>query len=411
MRSMGRMVTGLASVLLVSLAGAAPGWAQPRPLMRAVAMSGLIPSLVQQLAPIEVELPAGPTDISASKIKIVGLTWCGGDAAGGARALGVVYPEEAAAPAVNALAAADCDRALTAIAARLPISSAHAPWAVVVKIRATWKPWQLTLAMVDAAGVPSGANPAAALKGLGEFKSIATAGLQLLPPPADRYRFDIAIRFLPTTILAVLFPSGTVANPAASLAADPLLRAEMGSVPAGANLLADAQYGFINQLLRIYAPVYEVPLQIQGMNQPITVRKVVAAGGDNTMTLRGEIGYAGMSDNATMTAQGEDLRIATVTLDPVNAPDCNSSDMMARLQCEGQQLAATGSAGAIAAGLTNYYQGQPFHYSTGNRPLRFVLGDTEFAADLEALKSASHGATFSEAGRATIRRLGPSATR
>ncbi len=403
---MGRMVAALLSAFLLFFSSANSGWAQGRPLMRAVAMPGLVPSLVRQLAPITVDLPPGHTDISAPRIKIVGLTWCGGDGAGGARALGIVYPEAAAAPPVNALSAADCDRALASIAGQLPISSAHAPWAAVIKMRATWKPWRLTLAVVDAAGAPSGANPAAAIKGLGEFKSIATSGLQLLPPPADRYRFDLAIRFLPTTIVAALFPSGAVANPEAWLDADPLLRAEMASIPAGANLLADAQYGFINQMLRIYAPVYEVPFQVQGMNQPMTVRNVVAAGGDDTMTMRGEIGYAGMVYNGALSAQGGDLRIATATLEPANLPDCDMTDMIARLQCQGQQIAVAGSARALAAALTNFYQGQPFHYSTGDRPLRFVLGDIEFAADLEALKSASHGSTFSEAGQAAIRRLG-----
>ena len=406
MRSMGRMAAGLASVLLVFLSGAAQGWAQPRPLARAVAMPGLIPSMVQQLAPITIELPAGPADISPPRVKIVGLTWCGGDGAGGARALGVVYPEAATAPALNALSSADCDRALPSIASRLPISSAQARWAAVIKMRVTWKPWRLTLAIVDAAGVPSGASPAGSLKGLGEFKSIATSGLQLLPPPADRYRFDLAIRFLPTTIVTALFPSGAVADPDVWLEADPLLRAEMASIPAGANLVSDAQYDFINQMLHIYAPVYDVPFQVQGIDQPMTVRNVIASGGDNTMTLRGEIGYAGMEYNGTLSAQGEDLRIATIGLEPVNLPACNMTDMIARLQCQGQQFAVGGSARALAAALTNYYQEQPFRYATGDRPLRFTLGDVEFAADLATLKSASHSSTFSAAERAEIRRLG-----
>jgi hypothetical protein len=408
---MRRMVAVAGSVLLLFFSWIRPGWAEQPPLLRAVAMPGLVPSLVRQLAPLTVDLPAATTDIGAPRVKIVGLTWCGGDAKGGARALGVVYPEEARAPANNALSAADCDRALPAIAGRLPISSAHAPWAAVIKIRASWKPWRLTLAVVDAAGVPSGANPADSLKGLGEFKSIATSGLQLLPPPADRYRFDLAIRFLPTTIVAALFAAGAVADPATGLDTDPLMRAETASLPAGANLLADAQYRFINQLLQIYAPVYEVPFQVQGMDQALTVSKVVAEGGDDTLTIRGEIAYAGMTDHGTLKAQGQDLKIVAITLEPENLPDCDATDMMARLQCEGQHLALAGSARALAPALTNYYQGQPFHYSTGNRPLRFVLGGVEFAADLEALKSASHGATFSEAGRATIRRLGASDVR
>lgn len=398
-------MAAIVGVALFFGAGGNPAQAQSAPLMRAVAMPALVPALVAQLAPLTIDLPAGRTDLAAPRIRIVGLTWCGGDGAGGARALGIVYPEEAVAPSVNALSKADCARDLKSIAARLPLASAHAPWAVVVKLRATWRPWRLVLAVIDAAGAGVN-NPAAALRGLGEFKSISTAGLQVLPPPGNRYRFDLALRFTATTIVAALFPSGAVANPDPYLGDDPVLKAEEASVPPGANLIADAQYGFINQMLRTYAPVYEIPFQVQGMNQPLTVRNVAASGGDGTMRLRGEIGYAGLAYNGTMVSAGEDLRIASIELDPANLPDCNMDDLIARLQCQGNQVAMTGSARALAAGLTNYYQGQPFHYSTGDRPLRFVLGEVEFGADLEALKSGSHGAIFSEAGRAAIRRLG-----
>jgi hypothetical protein len=380
-------------------------WAQTGPLMRAVAMPGLVPAIVAQLAPLTIELPAGRTDVAVPRIRIVGLTWCGGDGAGGARALGIVYPEEAATPPSNALSAADCDRDLASIAARLPLANAHAPWAAVIKMRATWRPWRLVLAVVDAAGAGSG-NPAAALKTLGEFKSIATAGLRVLPPPGDRYSFDLALKFNSATIVAALFPAGGVADPDPYLGDDPTLRAETASIPAGANLVADAQYAFINEMLRLYAPVYEVPFQVQGMNQPITVRNVTAAGGDNTMRLRGEIGYAGLAYNAAMVANGEDLRIASIELEAESQAACDQDDMIARLQCQANQITNGGAARALAAGLTNYYQGQPFHYSTGNRPLRFVLGDVEFAADLQALKSSSRGAIFNEDGRASIRRLG-----
>jgi len=401
-----RMWRRIAGAAVLACAIRTPALAQTRPLMRAVAMRGLAPSIVAQLAPLTIDLPAGSTDVAPTRIRIVGLTWCGGDGAGGARALGVAYPEEAEAPSANALSPADCARDLQSIASRLPLADAHAPWAAVVRMRATWRPWRLGLAVADAAGAGKG-SPAAALKSLGEFRSIATAGLQLLPPPGERYSFDLALRFTPASIVAALFPAGAVADPEPYLVDAPALGAETSSVPAGANFVADAQYGFINQMLRLYAPVYEVPFQVQGMNQPITVRNVTAAGGDNAMRLGGEIGYAGMFYKAAMAAQGEDLRIASIELEAASAAACDQGDMIARLQCQANQVTNGGAARMLATALTNYYQGQPFHYSTGNRPLRFVLGDVEFAADLEALKSSSHGPAFSEAGRANLRRLGP----
>ncbi|GEM_PF-3342127 len=400
-----RRLAAIAAAIFVLGPSTSQGRAQTAPLMRAIALPPLAPALAAQLAPITIELPAGHTDLAPPRVRIVGLTWCGGDGADGARALGVAYPEEAIAPSSNLLSSADCERELSSIARRIPLSAAHAPWAVIIKLRATWRPWRMTLAVLDAAGAGA-SNPAAALRRLGEIKSIATAGLQVLPPPGDRYRFDLAIKFTRTTIVAALFPAGAIADPDPYMMSDPILTAEQAAAPPSANLVADAQYQFINQMLRLYAPVYEVPFQLQGMNQPMTVRNVIASGGDNTMTLRGEIACAGLIYNGAMAAQGGDLQVTSIRLDPANLPDCNMDDLIARLQCQGSQVAITGSARALAAALTNYYQGQPFHYSTGQRPLRFMLGDVEFAADLAALQSTSHGAIFGEVGRATVRRIG-----
>jgi hypothetical protein len=56
------------------------------------------------------------------------------------------------------------------------------------------------------------------------------------------------------------------------------------------------------------------------------------------------------------------------------------------------------------------YQGQRFHYSTVDRPLRFTLGDAEFAAKFEALRSRSHGSTVTEDGNVTLERIAPAPT-
>jgi hypothetical protein len=79
------------------------------------------------------------------------------------------------------------------------------------------------------------------------------------------------------------------------------------------------------------------------------------------------------------------------------------------LQCQGEQLATSGSSQSVANALTNYYQGTPFHYSTGEHPLRFDLLDRQFSVTFEALRSSSKGTTISEAARASMQSVPDSA--
>jgi len=258
----------------------------------------------------------------------------------------------------------------------------------------------LRFVVADAAGASRSGSPPPSLKELGEFKSFATSNLHILPPPGQENRFDVAIGFLESSVVVALFPSGRVSNPEPYLKRDPVLEAEIGDAPARANSVADAQYGFINALLRLYAPSFEIPLQLQGMAQTLTARNISASGGDNTMTVAGQVGLGNVSYNAAVHCEGEDLAIRQVTL-AAPAVNCDNNDLVGQLQCQGQQAAS----GALGGALTNVYQGQRFHYSTVDRPLRFTLGDAEFAARFEALKSSSRGSTVSEDGNVTIERV------
>jgi hypothetical protein len=179
-----------------------------------------------------------------------------------------------------------------------------------------------------------------------------------------------------------------------------VLDAEIADAPARANAVADAQYDFINALLRLYASAFEIPLQLQGMTQRLIARNVHVSGGDNTMTVTGKLELGNVSYDAAVHCAGADLAIRQVTLvaPPIN---CANADVVAQLQCQGQQAAS----GAFGPMLTNIYQGQQFHYSTINRPLRFTLGDAEFAARFEALRSSSRGSTLNEDGNVAIERI------
>jgi hypothetical protein len=411
MNGAGRLLTSVSAAVLVCGLGAAWARAEERPLARVVLMPELIPGVLRQLVPMTVDLAAGRIGPRPSKIKIVGLVYCGGDGQHGASALGAVYPYSAtpgspngAAPGSNVLSTADCQAPLPTLAQRLAHSDGAPDWVEVIKVHLTWTPWMLRFAVADSAGASKSRSPAPALKELGQFEPFPTSNLRILPPPGQENRFDVAIGFSESSVVVAVFPAGRVGNPEPYLRGDPVLAAEIADAPARANAVADAQYGFINALLRLYASSFEIPLQLQGMTQPLMARNLSVSGGDNTMTVAGQIELANVRYNATVHCEGDDLAVRQVTL-AVPAANCDTNDVVARLQCQGKQAAMAGTSGALASALTNAYQGQRFHYSTVDHPLHFMLGEAEFAAKFEALRSSSRGTTVNEDGNVTIERI------
>lgn len=405
-----RLLAGVCAAVFVCGLGAAAVRADERPLARVVLMPELIPQVARQLVPMTIELAPGRVGPRAARIKIVGLVYCGGDGDRGAWALLAGYPDGAAArspdraqPGSNMLSTADCRAPLPALAQRLAQSAdAAAQWAEVIKTHVTWAPWTLRLAVADAAGASRDGSPAPSLKELGQFKSFPTSDLHLLPPPGQENRFDVAVGFLQSSVVVAVFPAGRIRNPEPYLKGDPVLDAELANAPARANAVADAQYGFINALLRLYATSFEFPLQLQGVTQRLVVRNVSASGGDNTMTVSGQLELGNVNYDAAVHCEGDDLAIRQVTM-VGPAVKCDNNNLIAQLQCQGQQAAG----GAFGPMLTGIYQGQRFHYSTVDRPLRFTLGDATFAARFEALRSSSRGSTVNEDGVVMIERIDP----
>ena len=394
---MKRMCLKLLSIAaLIVGPGLSCAHAQAHPLMRGVILPQLIPSITRELVPMTVQTTDGQT------MRIVALVYCGADSHGGANAIGVVAPKQATEFA-PALSPSDCNETLPTIADRAIAMPAAPDWLEAIRAQVTWAPWQLRLDLSNSASAAKPGSSAPSLSGLQRLATYPTSNLKLLPPPGDQYRFDAAVGFSGSTILVAIFSSGQSANPEAYLTPDAVLSREIAGVPAGANILTDAQYSFINDLLRIYAPQYEVPIQIQGMTQTMMAKNVRVAGGDNTMTATGQLTMGPISYNSAVRCDGADLTISQITLQPV-AMTCNSEDMIESLKCQGQQAAMAGSSSAVAAGLTNYYQGHNFHYSAVDRPLRFTIGDQEYLATFEAMKSSSQASTISEAGRVAIKR-------
>ncbi|MDB5107380.1 MAG: hypothetical protein JWM69_321, partial [Candidatus Binatus sp.] len=318
-------------------------------------------------------------------------------------AIGVVYPS-ASTSLPPAISPSDCNQSLAELSGRLAHVAGAPEWVEAVRAHVTWRPWQLDLAIANAAGASRAGTQPPSLNGLVKLAQYSTANLRPMPPPGDSYRFDVALSFQKSTIIALVFASGQTRNPTPFLTPDSILSAEIASALPPANLVADAQYGFINDLLKIYAPVYQVPIQIQGLSQPLTVRNVRVSGGDDTITATGNLALGDVAYNGAVRCEGEDLSISQITLQPI-ASACDSGDLVERMQCQGQQAASGMSSNAIAQALSNYYQGQRFHYSTIDRPLLFNLGENQYRAKFEALKSSSHDSSFCEAGRVSIERV------
>ena len=397
MKSAQVLVVPVLVLLMVELA-TAPVHAGEQPLMRVVLLRDLIPEFAQQLLP----MPLGTSnnaDGSEPRTRMVGFEYCGSDGQGGANAIGILSP----ANTLLSLISSDCGASLPTIAHRVINSTVAPDWIEIVKGRVTWRPWQLSFDFpAHATMAKPGINPPASAT-LPQSQTYPTSGLKILPPPGDQYSFDAAVGFRGATIVVALFPTGRAADPLSALNADSRLDAEISSAPAAANIVADAQDSFINDLLKLYAPQYELPIPVQGTTQTMTARNVRIAGSDNLLTATGQISSGDIVYNTVVRCEGADLTVRQITLEPLSI-DCQNDDLIERLKCQGQQAVMAGSSSAVGTALTNYYQGQNFHYSALAHPIQFELGDREFSATFEALQSSSRGTSISEAGRISIRR-------
>src|SRR5215469_1450604 len=389
---------GLLVVAIFTL-GISTVQADDTPLATAVLLPNLISSVAEQLVPLTVDLP-DKSATSSVQVKIATLVYCGTDGHGGGYAVGIAIPPESTF-SPKALSAADCHEALSAVAKRA-IESPRAPnWIYAIRAELAWTPWQLKLALSGAAQATKQGASAPSLAGLRSLANYPTSNVAILPPPGDNRRFDVAFGFPGTAIVAALFASGRSGDPLAALPGEESLTTQAAEIPKQANMVVGAQYSFINDLLKLYSPEHEVPIPVQGMTEKMIARDVQVAGADNSMTATGRLVIGNFGYHCAVHTAGADLVITRIELNPIGR-DCNSADLMERLQCQGEQLATSGSSQSVANALTSYYQGTPFHYSTGEHPLRFDLLDRQITATFEALRSSSKGTTISEAARASI---------
>jgi hypothetical protein len=164
-------------------------------------------------------------------------------------------------------------------------------------------------------------------------------------------------------------------------------------------VIATARYPFINQMLTLYSPAFNVPVNLQGLSAMLLARNLKVSGGENQVTLTGQVisqnGGQNLAYDTRVECAGDDLAVQQVTMEAAGA-NCAQADMLTWLQCQAGR--------GLAAALTEYYQNQPLHVSTRARPLHFTFGENDYEAFFTALKTSSHEDAVSEAGQAVLQR-------
>ena len=379
-----------AAVLALFTASAA----EAQPPLRIVLLPALIAEAADQVLPMRFNQPADPADIIGQQLTLTELLYCGSDHRGSGRLIGVL--DEGNAPLrARSLEASDCDQPLATIAARELRFPGAPEWVEAARLRLTWQPWRLTLAIAEAAGAARQGYTAPNLRSVAQAVYFPSAALQPLTGPGQNLRFDLAIGFRRAGIVIDAYPSGTARDPAASFPSDDALDAQIQAAPLTANVIAAARYGFINQMLAIYSPAFEVPVSIQGLSATLLAHGLSVNGGDNQLTLTGKVISENLTYDSKVDCAGGDLAVQQIAMEAAGV-NCAQPDMMSWLQCQAGH--------GLAAALTAYYQNQPFHVSTRSQPLHFTFSGTDYEAYFTGLKTSSHGGVLSEAGQSVLQR-------
>ena len=386
--------------LFLGLLVTAAAQAQTPPPLRVILEPQLITEVADQTLPLPLDQPAEPTDIVSQRLTLTELLYCGTDPHGDGLMVGVV-DEGPGTLRARSLTSSDCHQPLAAIAARELQVSGAPEWVEAAHIRLTWQPWRLTLAIIDTAPAARPGFAPPNLPSTSHALTFPTNGLQPLTGPGQNLKFDLAVGFRHGGIVIDAYPHGSAANPSANFPSDAALDAEIQSIPSAANVITAARYDFINQMLTLYSPAFNVPVNVQGFSTTVVARDLSISGATNQATLTGKVISQNLAYNARVDCAGDDLAVQQVAMDAAGV-NCAQPDMMSWLQCQAGH--------GLAAALTGYYQNQPLHVSTQARPLHFDFGGTDYEAYFTALKTSSQGGVLSEAGQATLQRVGGQAS-
>jgi hypothetical protein len=400
----GRILTGLVFAIggLAVLTSASAAEHDP---VRVRISAALIDEEIRAFLPATLALPRALAELGeegARTIAIAELKYCGATEKGAGRFRAVIRPATTKAQAF--LTASDsCLVSLADLAKRGVTSIDGGEGLVLADFEATWKAWELKLAVAHALVLGKGARQSAPMtfEKRVDILTISTSDFRIDLDTGPPIVLHAAPFFAATAIeLAVAMTEGPPPKAATLERAAASGRGEMLS--GQANLAAEVPLQVANQVLRRLT--WAQPLTIPVDRDEVEIRQVALTGSG-----AGESARLTVSGTATprtiretmpwaLTLVGEPLVVSTAQFSG-QLEDCAGLGTMAALGCNVRNGARGAAAEAFGSTLTQRYQGQPAHELASPLGFRFhVAGQRiELRGDLLRLGFGPRG--LSAAGR------------
>jgi len=379
-----RFLAGLAVAVGFSAACASVLAAEPDPV-RVRISAALLDEEIRAFLPATLALPRTLAELGeegARTITLAELKYCGATEKGAGRFRAVIRPSATKAQAF--LTASDgCQVSLADLAKRGATSSDGSDGndgndgLVLADLEATWKSWELKLAVVHALVLGKGARKGAptTIDKRADIWTVSTSDLRIDTAVGAPIVLHAAPFFVANAIdLAVVMTEGT-APKAATL--ERAAASNRGDMLAGqSNMAAEVPLAVANQVLRRLT--WTQPLTIPVDRDEVEVRQVSLVGLGN-----GESARLTVAGNATPRSIRETMQwTLLLSGDPLllssgkfsaQFEDCSGLGTMAALSCNLRNGARGAAAEGFGSALTQRYQGQPIHELASPLNLRFQV--------------------------------------
>jgi hypothetical protein len=376
-RPRGRHERGLsvAALCLVSCAavfGAAPVVAAVGEPVRARVAAALIDEVLARSVPFEVVLPAPPgaapdagSDGTQLPALVTELRYCGVTEKGTGR-FRAVLRWGALGAGQSILSGSDgCRQTLGDLAKHVSVTETPASnvGIAVADLEASWRPWQLTLSMTRAlmppAPTPPRPGPPRPLGGLESRRDLLvlpTAGLRIPTGTGEAITLHAAPSFAPDGIeVAVVVSEGGSASPPASR---PATGGAALPLSVDANLALDLPYGAANVILRQLSGAEPLAIPVDREVIDLQNLSVIPASGASALVV-GTATPRSVRETVRMTVAigGAELKVTGLRAD-AQLENCAALGTLAAMACNARNAARNTAAAALAAALSQKYQGR-----------------------------------------------------
>lgn len=360
----------------------------------------LLDDVVRGLLPVMLPGSAGGSGKAGGTSPAAMLTemkYCGATEKGAGRFRGVIRQTALNSSAPFLLSAREaCRPSLAELAKQVIKEPGPADGAAIAEFEATWKPWELRLALLRSIVLaPTKSAPTPELDNRRSLWTISTSDFCVATEAGEPIILHAAPWFAAATIeIAVVLSEGgspTPPSPSGRSSAS-------AALVAGANLAADLPVAFANQILRRLT--WTQPLAIPVDRDVIDLENLTMTQDGLGLTIRGNATPRSIRETVRMTIalDGEDLRVTSVRAQG-HMEDCAGQGVFAGVACNLRNSARDGVVGVLAGALAQRYQGQLVRELAGPRELGFSVGIRRLKARGDLLRLGCSAGVLSAVAR------------